>query len=487
MSFRTWLTQRRERKATHYLAAHPTVALDILRGAPALIAAALNTNGDLAAAAELQRQSMAYPILTQMGFGGRHPLSSSLPKPGPFQLRRFSEIPPARRAINAICNPILDLGWDILPCDDVLSDKKKEDWPEDMRQRIAIGTRCLQQPNNQDSWRVWLEQVLEDICVGGYGASEIKLSNDAERPLWLWPVDGQSIRINVEWDGNPNTIRYTQSLGYIGLSVAMQDPIQLTDSDLMYIRLNPRTHSPFGLGYLEVAFSTINAYIGAFEFAQRRASNATPNFLIFLGENVDIPTTRQWAQYWQQLIEGYGKAPIIGGGREPKVLDLAGGASTDPLYLKWQEWIVMQVALAFGLSPMKLGIEKHVNRSTSETLILQDWETVAPVAQTVADSFTYKILHKTLGWEDLCFRWRIRTTDDLRQSEILRNRWDSNELTIDEQRASWGDAPLLDGRGQWTKAEWEKINDPRNLEPLPELGMEETTGEPQSPLEDNPL
>ena len=35
----------------------------------------------------------------------------------------------------------------------------------------------------------------------------------------------------------------------------------LNDNELSYIRLNPRTHTPFGLGRVEVAFETINAFL----------------------------------------------------------------------------------------------------------------------------------------------------------------------------------------------------------------------------------
>ena len=450
----------------------------ILRQAPALAAAAVRSEIDLVAMAQLQRQSLAYPILTQMGYGGKHPLSTALPKPTAFNLRRWSEYPPARRAINAICNPLLDLPWQIVPTEARLEELPLEKLPGELRQRIMRATAMLTRPNNQDSWRVWLEQVLEDICIGGYGAVEIGMVGvldveDEPRPAFLWPVDGQSVRINVEWDGQPHTIRYTQSLGYVGLTVATHDPVAFTDHELLYFRLNPRTHTPFGFGYLECAFNAINAYIGAFDYAQRKASNATPNFLIFLGENTDIPTTRQWSQYWQQMIEGYGKAPIIGGGREPKVLDLTGSMSQDPLYLKWQEWIVRQIALAFGLSPMKLGLERDVNRTTAETMAIEDWETIAPVAQTVADGLTSHLFWHVLGWDDIRFKWVIHTTDTLRQSEVLRNRYDSDSITIDEQRQSWGDPPLPNGRGQWTKTEWEAMHDPRRLMPLPALGEEE--------------
>ena len=478
MGFRAFWRKRHEEKIRRYLQAHHGMTLDILRQDPLLGAVALREMGGLSAAQGTpDRQTMPYPILNQIGFGGRGPLSSTLPKSSAFSLRRFSEVPPARRAINAIANPILRLPWSLVPCDERLAETDADTWPAELRQRIAVATRCLQRPNGQDSWRVWLEQVLEDICVGGYGCSEIQQTDDPERPFWLWPVDGQSIRINVEWDGNPSTLRYTQSLGYVGLSVAMHDPVALRDDELLYMRLNPRAHTPFGLGYLEVAFNTVNGFLGAFDFAQRKASNATPNFLIFLGENVDIPTTRQWAQYWQQLIEGYGKAPIIGGGREPKVLDLMGSANVDPLYLKWQEWLVRIIAQAFGLSPMKLALERDINRSTSETNLIEDWETVAPVADTVADALTTHLFRGVLGWDDLCFKWHVRTTDDLRQSEVLHNRWESNSVTIDEQRALWGAPPLPDGRGQWTKQEWEALHAP-GLSPLPTLGEEPEAEEP---------
>ena len=477
MSLRSWFAVRREAKARRYLEAHHELTAGILRNDPMLSALAMREiYGLTAAPGDPTRQSHAYPVLTQMGYGGRHPLSSALPKPTAFNLRRWSEYPPARRAINAITNPILDLPWQIIPTEERLAELPLDKLPGELRQRIMRTTAMFKHPNPQDSWRVWLEQVLEDVCVGGYGATEIGVmpaEGDDPRPAFLWPVDGQSVHINAEWDGSPYTTRYTQALGYVGLSVATHDPVAFTDEELIYFRLNPRTHTPFGLGYLEVAFNSINAYIGAFEFAQRRASNATPNFLIFLGENTDIPTTRQWSQYWQQMIEGYGKAPIIGGGREPKVLDLAGNAAADPLYLKWQEWIVRQIAMSFGLSAMKLTLERDVNRTTSETMAVEDWETIAPVAETVADSLNAHLLWRVLGWEDIRFKWNLRTTDDLRQSEVMRNRYESDSMTIDEQRAAWGDPPLPGGRGAWTKTEWESMHYHGGMGPLPEMGEDE--------------
>ena len=89
------------------------------------------------------------------------------------------------------------------------------------------------------------------------------------RPLVLWPVDGASIRMNLEWDGSPTSQRYVQVNDQSGAN----SQIKLDDDELIYIRLNPRTHTPFGLGRLEVAFETINAFLGAHRYASRLASN----------------------------------------------------------------------------------------------------------------------------------------------------------------------------------------------------------------------
>ena len=72
--------------------------------------------------------------------------------------------------------------------------------------------------------------------MGGYGAIEVQTSGDAKRPLLLWPVDGSSIRMNLDWDGSPHGARYLQVTDQSG----PKSQITLDDDELIYIRLNPR-------------------------------------------------------------------------------------------------------------------------------------------------------------------------------------------------------------------------------------------------------
>ena len=52
----------------------------------------------------------------------------------------------------------------------------------------------------------------------------------------------------------------------------------------MYIRLNPRTHTPFGLGRLEVAFESIGQLLSASRYAGRLASNSVVQYALWLDE-----------------------------------------------------------------------------------------------------------------------------------------------------------------------------------------------------------
>ena len=188
-----------------------------------------------------------------------------MPKPTPANLRRFAEMPIARKAINTIKDRIAGMQWRIQP----RHGRSLDDLP-DATERIATLVLNFEQPNPEDSFRSFIEQILEDVLVGGFGAIELDLSGDPAHPLVMWPVDGASIRIRSDWDGNPTSPHYVQATA----AFLPDQDISLTDEELSYIRLNPRTHTPFGLGKLEVAFETIHEFLCAHRFASRLASNS---------------------------------------------------------------------------------------------------------------------------------------------------------------------------------------------------------------------
>ncbi len=135
-----------------------------------------------------KRRTAALPsILNTYG-----PRPDAMPKPTPANLRRFAETPIARKAINTIKDRIAGMHWRIQP-----RHGRALDEVPGGAMRIAVLMENFEQPNPDDSFRSLIEQVLEDVLVGGFGAIELDLTGDAQRPLTLWPVDGASIRIRT--------------------------------------------------------------------------------------------------------------------------------------------------------------------------------------------------------------------------------------------------------------------------------------------------
>jgi HK97 family phage portal protein len=372
-----------------------------------------------------RRRTSALPSI----FNAYGPLNDAMPKPSPYNLRRFSETPIARRAINCIKDRIAGMRWRVQP----RQGYALEALP-DGAQRVRILTDNFDAPNPDDSFRSLAEQVLEDVIVGGYGAIEVQATGDSARPLVLWPVDGASIRMNIDWDGSPSGVRYMQVNDQSGANTQ----IRLDDDELIYIRLNPRTHTPFGLGRLEVAFETINSFLGAHRYASRLASNTVVQYALWL-QDLTPEHHERLIRWWQDEIEGTGRVPILSVESKPEVLRFGGGTDAD-LRLQWQEFLLRIIADAFDLPPFYLGVEADVNRSTAEEYNdLAFRQAIVPTARLLAEYLTRDAIAKKLGWTDLEFVFAdVETTDPLEEAQIQQILLQTGVLTVSEVRRMRG-------------------------------------------------
>ncbi len=356
-----------------------------------------------------------------------------LPKPTPANLRRFAETPIARKAINTIKDRVAGMSWAIKP-------RKSHDLATlpDGAERIRILTENFDAPNPDDSFRSLSEQVLEDVIVGGFGAIEVDLTEDSLHPLLMWPVDGASIRMKDDWDGQPSSVRYVQVTGKFG----PDGQITLNDDELVYIRLNPRTHTPFGLGRLEVAFETVNEFLGAHRYAARLASNSVVQYALWL-QGLDPAQHERLIRWWQDDIEGTGRVPILSVENKPEVLRFAGGTDSD-LRLEWQQFLLRVIADAFYLPPMFLGLEQDVNRSTAGQVSADAFHTaIVPTARLFAEHLTRDVIAKKLGWTDLEFVFTdLDATNQLEQAQLQEILLRSGILTVNEVRQARGLPPL---------------------------------------------
>ena len=389
-----------------------------------------------AAEAEAERRTLALPaILTPVQFPGR-----LLPKPTPMNLRRFAETPVVRRAINVIKDRIAAMDWQVR----VRRGVRRQDVAFAERRLRAL-RRVLEEPNAADSFRTLIEQVIEDALVGGFGAIEMEPTGDEERPAMLWPVDGASIRINARWDGQAETPRYAQALPGQLESAA----VDLRDDQLIYVRMNPRSFTPFGLGPLEVAFETVNQFLSAHRFAGKLASNAVAQYALWLNEATPAQHDRL-IRWWQDEIEGTGRVPLISTEQKPEVLRFAQGTDAD-MRLAWQEFLIRMVANAFNLPPLLLGLESDVNRSTAAEMTDEAFRgAISPLALLLAGHLTRDLFAKCIGWREFEFVFNdLNARDEETELAVQVQLLQAGVLTVNEVRAMRGLGPLgQDGAAQ---------------------------------------
>ena len=387
---------------------------------------------ELEAAAEAERKTLAMPaILSPVQFPGRH-----LPKPTPANLRRFAETPVVRRAINVIKDRIAAMDWQV---------RVRRGFVEGdvtLRERRLQALRLvLEEPNDVDSFRTLLEQAIEDALTGGFGAIEMEATGDSSRPAMLWPVDGASIRINGRWDGQVDSPRYAQAAP----GQLESGAVELRDDQLMYIRMNPRSFTPFGLGPLEVAFETVNEFLSAHRFAGKLAANSVAQYALWMNEATPAQHDRL-IRWWQDEIEGTGRVPLLSSAQKPEVLRFAQGTDAD-LRLAWQEFLIRMIANAFGLPPMLLGLESDVNRSTAVEMADEAFRgAISPLAMLIAGHITRDLFAKCIGWREFEFVFNdLSARDEQTELDVQVKLLAAGVLTVDEVRAMRGLGPRETG------------------------------------------
>ena len=377
-----------------------------------------------------ERKTVPLPsILTPYPYAGQGGSQASVPKPTAVNLRRFAETPVARRAINLVKDRIASMDWQIK----VRRGYEAGAIPE-VEEKMQALRRALEEPNAGDSFRTLWEQVLEDVLVGGFGAVEMNLTGDVAAPFQLFAVDGAAVQVNPKWDGDTELPHYGFATGKVG-----QDAVTpLRDDELIYIRLNPRTHTAFGLGRLEVAFEAIGQFLSANRYAGRLASNSVVQYALWLNDATPEQHDRL-IRWWQDEIEGTGRVPVLSCENKPEVLRFAGGTDAD-LRIAWQEFLIRMIANAFDLPPMMLGLSTDVNRATATELADEAFASaVKPVAKLVAEHISRDVFGKLLGWREFEFQFNeLETRNEQEEVAMQVELLKAGILTVAEVRAMRG-------------------------------------------------
>lgn len=362
-------------------------------------------------------------------------LSVPILKAIPYNLRRMARTPVARRAINLIKNAVIAQPYAVEPLDpDAVADKEEQD------ERIKYAEKVFKHPNNQDSFQTFLEMGIEDmLCVGAFVA-ELRLTVDPERPLKMWNVNAESIRLFASWaEDTPDMPHYAQMTGLKGERGALL----FYDDELLYVKDNPSTDNPFGLSKMEVAFQSLNHFLGVQDMSGRAGTDQIHKTWLWWEQPQSDSAYQIVRRHIQNELEGQAKVSIIGGMKKPDVVEVTPVTEAD-LLLNWQELLIRMIANAFDMSAMALGVEHDVNRAVGQVLDDKDFRSaVVPMATRIAEAFTRRILHAKLGWYDLGFRFLdLEDPDAETKSQLNARMYSANALTPNEWRKSMRMKPL---------------------------------------------
>jgi hypothetical protein len=296
--------------------------------------------------------------------------------------------------------------WDIVPVDPA------KPYPRRMQRDLR---ELFLNPNPlTESFQEFIGEVGEDIMVLDAGAIEVERTYGG-RPVYLWPVPGEQIKVSKTWDGDPNDPRYFWWPNH-------QEQGKLLNRDLVYIMQRSRSKSVVGLCSLEVLKRVIDAEIMGTEYNARQVGTATGDGIFDLGENAREAQVERFKSYWLNEIAGRGATAFWGGTRNAKWIPFRNN-NRDMQFLEWQIYLAKKTALVFGLHPQDLGITDSVNKATAQVLDEQTDERGArSLLKLVQAHFTKQIVQDpAFGGtaNNLCFRFtKLNLKQTLKNAQI---------------------------------------------------------------------
>lgn len=281
-----------------------------------------------------------------------------LPKnPTVTQLRNFSRDPIVRRAITIVQDTLARQDYAL----EVISGRSKR------QKEIARVKNIIEHPNLVDSRESFTKRLIDDAMVLDAMCAEVAVTRSNDHPVYLYPVDGSTIQMVVPYDyTDPKAARYMQQ---------QQDGAHyFTAQQVAYLQRNYFTYQPYGLSPVMIAYQYVRYYLESIDQSNEKATNATADFLISLGDGVTEEQREMFCQYMEEEIEGTGHVPVTAGSKNVSTQQIK-SINGDDLHLKWLDKLTQIVGVAFGIPPEKLGLTMSNDRSTGEdqeNAIIQD-------------------------------------------------------------------------------------------------------------------
>lgn len=355
------------------------------------------------------------------------------------KLRNWAETcPPVRNAIKVRKERLVTAEWDIVAVD--------PEKPRNEALRLQL-IDLFSRPNPQnDSFRATLGMIVEDICVLDEGVLEKELAVNGQ-VLALWPIDANKLGFNSRWNGEPDDYRYVYKPSAYGPAIGIRN------DEMIVMQETQVTYRLTGLSPVQWLAKTIESCYVSEEFQLSAARNIPPSGIMFVPGASDQKQINQLKTRYETEVAGKKAVFFVGFNSDedgkPSFVPFMHNAQTGQ-WESWQGFLWRTVAIAFGLSPLDLGMERDVNRNTGETMQQNTADTgLIPLLKHIKGYFDREVIATFPGaaTANLQFMFLALSATDAQAAADLSGKLTANtpQITINEARHLNGYEPILGG------------------------------------------
>jgi HK97 family phage portal protein len=289
----------------------------------------------------------------------------------------------------------------------------------------------LDRPNPMQTGREWIETLVSQLFVAGNAYAEMVAVDGTPRELHALRPD--RMKVVPSREGWPEAFEYS----------AGGQSVRLPRDSIIHLKLFNPVDDYYGLSPLEAAARSIDTHNAASAWNKAMLDNAArpSGALVFAGTDNTL-TTEQFERLKAELTSTYqgaanaGRPMILEGGLDWKEM---GFSPKEMEFIEAKNIAAREVALAFGVPPMLLGIPGDNTYANFAEANRGFWrQTVVPVAGRIADAMAAGL--------SLQMNEAVSLKPDLDQVEALAPDRDAlwkrvNEatfLTADEKREAVG-------------------------------------------------
>lgn len=331
----------------------------------------------------------------------------------------------ARACINRRKRQVNRTTWSIVPVD---GSKDREDFKADI-EKIE---NFFQSPSGRYSRFTDLtSKLVEDLLV--IDAGVLWKEKEMGGLKKLVSVDGATIKLNVMSDGStPEPPDYAYEQWLQGKKIE-----GFTTEEMIYMMLNPRSHSPYGLAPLESLILGVDAALKAQIYNINMLEGNIPEGFYQLPESYTLKQIKEFQQMFDMLA---GRNPAFGN----KLKFMPGGKGTgyvspvkpeDMRYIEYEKWLLGKTCALFDVMPSDIGFTEDVNRATAQ--VQQEVGNTAgllPMLSALKDIFDI-VIQEDMNAPHLEWHWySMDKKDELREAEVAEKLIGVGAISIDEWR-----------------------------------------------------